>query len=99
LTACTTYRGVCWHNHAKKFRVRLKHHHRYFYLGYYADAQQAARVYDAGAAMVQGPDAVLNFDGRPPPEVPLAGIVHRLVKKGFEAEELLENWRRRVARE
>ena len=93
----TPYRGVTWHNHASLYRVKLKKRGRFFYLGYYGNPQVAARVYDAAAAMVHGPDAVLNFDGRPPAEVPLHEITAKLVSKGFDAEVLLESWRRRVA--
>ena len=92
----TPFRGVTWHKHAQKYRVRLRKRGPFYYLGYYADPEVAAMVYDAAAAMVHGPDAVLNFDGRPPPEVPLHEITAKLVAKGFCAEELLEKWRRRV---
>lgn len=92
----TPYRGVTWHNHAKKYRVKLKNRGSFYYLGYYRDPEIGARVYDVAAAMVHGPDAILNFDGRPPDEVPLHEIAAKLVAKGFDAEVLLESWRKRV---
>ena len=92
----TPFRGVTWHNHGKKYRVKVRNYGRFFYFGYYADPEVAARVYDAAAAMVHGPDAVLNFDGHPPPEVLLHEICAVLVAKGFDAEVLLEKWRKRV---
>jgi hypothetical protein len=76
------YRGVSWHARDKKWRVKVKSHGRHFHLGNYDDQETAARVFDVAAAEIHGPNAVLNFDGSPPPHIPKAVIIQRLIDCG-----------------
>jgi len=77
------YRGVCWHKRRNKWRVKIWTQGKDFSLGYFTDPQRAARVYDAAAVMVHGPDAVLNFDGDPPSDMTTAEIKRLLAQKGI----------------
>ena len=77
------YRGVSWHVSDKKWRVKLKHRGRHYYLGNYTNPEDAARVYDVAARLVHGPDAQLNFDGLPPTDMPEAVIRVMMVRKGL----------------
>ncbi len=82
------YRGVSWHKLRQKFRVKIKRASKDFNLGYYRDSKKAARIYDCAALMLHGADAVLNFDGQPPPEVSRAVIVGKLMEQGLTQEQL-----------
>jgi hypothetical protein len=55
------YKGVFWHKHEKKWQAAIKANGKIIYLGYYADAQDAARAYDAAALKYHGEFARLNF--------------------------------------
>jgi len=78
------YRGVSWHVSDHKYRVKLKKHGRHVFLGNYDDPKVAAKVYDACARLLHGPDAIFNFlGGLAPPEVPEPLIRAMLVEKGL----------------
>lgn len=55
------YKGVSWHSGAKKWRATIKQNYRQVHLGFYADASDAARAYDAKAIELFGEFAHLNF--------------------------------------
>ncbi len=77
------YRGVSYHRVDKRWRVQVKLNQHTYWVGNYDDPVVAARVWDAASLMVKHPnDVVLNFDGQPPPEVPLAAIRARLIRAG-----------------
>ncbi len=77
------YRGVSFHRHDRKWRAQVKLHGRTFWVGNYDDPVVAAKVWDAASLMLRNPGEVsLNFDGQPPPEVPLAAIRARLIRAG-----------------
>ena len=50
---------MCWHARNKRYRVKIGHPG--VTIGYFDDAEEAARQYDAAARILFGPDAVLNF--------------------------------------
>ena len=77
------YRGVSFHKQHGKYRVKIKFKGRHYHLGYYADEETAARVYDVAADLVWGPAAQWNFDGQPPDTVPRALIRKRLIELGL----------------
>ena len=54
------FKGVSWHAPTRKWRARI-HHGKPIYLGYFPDAESAARAYDIAAREYQGDYAVLNF--------------------------------------
>ncbi|XP_019710022.3 ethylene-responsive transcription factor ERF017-like [Elaeis guineensis] len=66
--------------------VRLPRSRKKLWLGSYADAEKAARAYDAAVYCLKGPDAVLNFPERRPdipsasnlslPEIRAAAMAH-----------------------
>lgn len=55
------YRGVCWNNSDKKYRVKIKHKGKHLFLGNFDDPQLAAQHWDCAAKLLQGPNARLNF--------------------------------------
>ncbi len=82
------YRGVSWHKLRKMFRVKCFGRGKHFNMGYFADPEIAAKVYDCTAVLLHGAEAVLNFDGEPPHEIPKAVIVKKLLDQGAEREQL-----------
>ena len=76
------FRGVAWHISAKRWRAKVRRKGHDYHLGYYADEETAARVYDVAARRLHGTDAILNFDGRSPVDVTEAEIVRRLIVAG-----------------
>ena len=57
----SSYRGVSWNKHAKKYQVKFYHAGKKKSLGYFVDEEEAARAYDAKASAVLGDKAKLNF--------------------------------------
>jgi hypothetical protein len=76
------YRGIVWHAGHQKWVAKTHGNGCYVTLGYYDDPEYAARVYDCAAKLIRGPDAVLNFDGLPPPDMTSAGVRDLLVRRG-----------------
>ena len=76
------YRGLDYHRRDRHWLVKIKSGGRVFYLKTYHDPQVAARVYDAAAVILHGPNAKLNFDGTPPPAIPRARIRQWLLEAG-----------------
>lgn len=60
------YKGVCWSSRTSNWVADIRHQGRLRRLGYFEDEVDAARMYDAAAAVLFGEFAVLNF----PNEVP-----------------------------
>lgn len=57
----TPYRGVRFKTDHNRFEARIKLSGRTYFLGYFADAIDAARAYDDAARRMFGEFAVLNF--------------------------------------
>jgi hypothetical protein len=55
------YKGVNLYKRTGRWRATLTHQRRARHLGYYATAEEAARVYDAAASALWGEYARLNF--------------------------------------
>ena len=72
------YRGVGWHKGDRKWRVKIRHGQRHYYLGNYEREEDAARVYDVAALALFRGRARLNFDGQPPAGISQAAILTRL---------------------
>lgn len=83
-SAETQYRGISWHKKDRRWRVKIRAQQRNLFLGNYTDPEYAARVYDAAAKILHGPDAVLNFDGDPPQGMTTAELKRMLVQKGVK---------------
>ena len=70
------YKGVTKCSKSAKWQAKIKVHRRIFHLGEFADAEDAARAYDAAAKKYHGEFAHLNFHecvaGAGPRKKPLA---------------------------
>ena len=65
------YRGIYWHGRNRMYHASIRHEGKKHSLGYYYDAEQAARAYDHAAYHLHGEFASLNFpQDVPPKEVP-----------------------------
>lgn len=76
------YRGVRWHKRNKQFTAQITHEYKDYWLGFYNDAESAARVFDVAENILRSGDAEPNFDGQPPAGMPHAAILMRLIKAG-----------------
>jgi hypothetical protein len=77
------YRGVSYHKRDSYYRVKLKRNGiEHFLIGAQTlkNAEVAARIYDVAARYLHGPDAILNFDGDPPPGMTRTEILDMLMK-------------------
>ena len=83
----SSYRGVTWHAHSKKYECRISIKGSKRFLGYFSDDGEAARVYDEQAALFGKP---LNF---PLPEGQEQAMEDETTKQADEpaAAEELEN--------
>ena len=76
------YLGVSWHVNDHRYRVKVNTHQKHVHLWNFEDPVLAARVRDVAALILQGPNAVLNFDGKPPLAYPRARVLERLIELG-----------------
>ena len=81
------YHNVYWYGRTSRWITKLHARNNLsgrqtINLGYYVDEEVAARVSDVAELLVRGPDARLNFDGKPPPSVPRAVVVEMLLAAG-----------------
>ena len=60
----TGYKGVSFHNYKenKKYRAEIRHEGKYYHLGYFHTAEDAARAYDAKARELDSVHFTLNFN-------------------------------------
>jgi hypothetical protein len=59
------YRGVSWYAPLRKWRAEINGRPRHMHLGYFATAEEAARVWDEAAEARWGEAARLNFPREP----------------------------------
>jgi hypothetical protein len=83
-TPYTPYIGVTWlsgpnDRHAKPWRACVRHQRHLYNLGEYETDEDAARVRDVAALILQGPDANINLDGEPPVGITTEDIRQRLL--------------------
>ena len=55
------YKGVSWNKLRNKWRVQLKFRQKEVWIGYFTDAKEGAKAYDAAAKQYFGEFAHLNF--------------------------------------
>ena len=55
------FKGVCWHKGRKAFQAQIKCGGARHHLGLFTTAEDAARAYDAAAALLHGEFARFNF--------------------------------------
>lgn len=96
----TGYRGIYWHKRNRMYHALIMHDGRKHSLGYYYNAEQAARAYDYAAYHMHGEFASLNFPNDiPPKEIPR--VVHGAKNRGksrlLSREQIIEI-QRRIAR-
>lgn len=54
------YKGVCWREHAKKWKAYIKINRKQIHLGYFSTEKEAALAYNEGAKLYHGEFARLN---------------------------------------
>lgn len=89
----TGYRGIYWHKRNQMFHAAIKCDGKKHSLGYYYDAEHAARAYDYAAYHLHGEFAALNFpQDVPPKEVPrvVAGAKNRGKSKLLSKSQIAE---------
>lgn len=57
----SNFKGVFWHQRAKKWMAQIKVNAKAFYLGLFKSAESAAKAYDEAAIRFHGKFASLNF--------------------------------------
>ena len=57
----STFKGVCWDNNCKKYRVRIMINNRNINIGFYTDEKEAAQAYNEAAQKHHGEFANLNI--------------------------------------
>lgn len=55
------YKGVCWHKQKHKWRAQVTFAKKDRHLGFFANAEEAARAYDCAVKELAGEFAQLNF--------------------------------------
>ncbi len=78
-----SYRGVAWHERNRKWVAKTHACGKYLTLGYFDKPEDAARMYDAAAHLIRGPNATFNFNGQPPPNIPLVKVANLLRRRGL----------------
>lgn len=61
LSNTSGYKGVYWNSQKKKFRARISFNGKIISIGYFTDAEEAARAWDKYAEIYHGEYARLNF--------------------------------------
>jgi len=87
------YRGIYWHKRNRMYHALINHEGKKYSLGYYYDAETAARAYDYAAYQLRGEFASLNFpQDVPPKEVPrvVPGAKNRGKSKLLSPEQIAE---------
>jgi len=56
----STYKGVCWQEHAHKWRVLIRNGSKQLHVGYFATEIEAALAYDQAAIKYHGEYACTN---------------------------------------
>ena len=60
----SSYKGVTWHKHKRRWNARIYFNNKMIQLGYYKSEQDAGSAYDAAARELFGEYACLNFPDR-----------------------------------
>lgn len=55
------YKGVSWHKTRSRWQARIAANNKNYFLGFFDNAEEAARAYDTAAQEFHGEFAVLNF--------------------------------------
>jgi hypothetical protein len=96
----TGYRGIYWHKKNGMYHAEIRCDGKRHSLGYYYDAEQAARAYDYAAYHLHGEFASLNFpQDIPPKEIPrlVPGAKNRGKSKLLSKSQIIEI-QKRIAR-
>ena len=87
-TRTSPYRGVSFHSRDGLWRMKITAGSRQLtWPTYFRKPETAARVFDVACQFIRGPDAVLTFDGEPPPEVPRAMVKQWLIEQSDRDED------------
>lgn len=86
-TRKSRYHNVYWYGRTRRWIAKIhartnRSGKETINLGYYENEETAARVADVAELLIRGPDARLNFDGKPPASVPRAAVVETLLRAG-----------------
>ena len=58
----SNFKGISYHKRQQKYRARIMHEGKYYHLGYFHTAEEAARAYDAKAKELDSVHFTLNFN-------------------------------------
>lgn len=81
-----SYKGIYWHKGNKKWHARIQFEGRRFELGYYHDADMAARAYDAASRRLHGRYGRCNFPDDPIPLDIQSKVTTYLARQGIASE-------------
>lgn len=85
------YKGVCWHKRFAKWHVRITVNGHRLHLGYHADLETAARLYDAAARHFFGEYARLSYPHTPTSPA-IADVLRQVLAARATTYPLLSEW-------
>lgn len=80
------FKGICWHNHNKKWFSRISYNNKAFNLGFFNDKIEAARIYDTFARYLNGDFAILNFPELQSLDIDVKKFINQLENRRYTSK-------------